>query len=552
MTSRYKELLTDVRLAFPSPVSNRVHDSYFVHSVMLAMAKADALKSERPILGKHTTLDYQQALTSRIADEGLNVEQVTDELIAYCQGLTIPGHPRTHHNVIPPASIPAVIGNILTSLYNPNLVWDEYSHRIALAEVEVMSILADLVGYNPERSGGLFTFGGTGATLYAMKVGLEKAVPEAISNGLREDVVIVGSEASHYCRYNIAGWLGLGTKNLLTTGIDVRNSMKISELRAKLTATLKDGIKIAGIIVTMGTTDAFGIDAIAEVVTMRDELVAEFKLPYKIHIHADAVIGWAWSVFNDYDFTSNPLEFRPGTIRMLAGAQRYLKALHLADSIGVDFHKSGFTPYTSSAVLFKNRDDLQLLSRSQEQMPYLYQFGNYRPGMYTLESSRSGSGVLAALANLKMFGKQGFQALIGHLVEMTQLMREYLGSLGTVAILNRDNVGPVTVFRVYPDSSGVLRLLEDEINDSSSRDELLSNNEYNRKIFGWLHDEAMAGRGGGVLSLTDCYQLSSYGEAILGLKSFIMSPFIEEDAVDLMVKKISEAQHSLRRSESVA
>lgn len=552
MTSHYKELLAKVRLAFPSPVSDRVHDSYFVHSVMSAIDKADGLKSNRPILGEYTTLDYQQALTSRIADEGLSVEQVTEELIRYCQGLTIPGHPRTHHNVIPPSTIPAVVSNILTSLYNPNLVWDEYSHRLALAEVEVMTILANLIGYDTQQSGGLFTFGGTGATLYAMKVGLEKAVPKAINDGIREDVVLVGSEASHYCRYNIAGWLGLGTKNLLTTKIDSRNSMKISDLRDKLTKALEDGTKVAGIIVTMGTTDAFGLDAIAEVAAMRDELVASFNLPYKIHIHADAVIGWVWSVFNDYDFANNPLGFRPGTIRMLAGAQRYFKDLHLADSIGIDFHKSGFAPYTSSAILFKQRDDLQLLTRSQQQMPYLYQFGDYRPGMYTLESSRSASGALAALANLKMLGKRGFQTLIGHLVEMTQLMREYLGSLGTVAILNRDNVGPVTVFRVYPEASGVLRLLESELSDSSSRDELLDTNEYNRKIFRWLHDEAMVGHGGGVLSITDCYQLTSYDEAILGLKSFIMSPFIEEDTVDMMVKKISEAQDNLRKSASVA
>ena len=83
MTSHYKELLAKVRLAFPSPVSNRVHDSYLVHSVMSAIDKVDALKSKRPILGEYTTLDYQQALTSRLADEGLDVEQVTDEMVDY-------------------------------------------------------------------------------------------------------------------------------------------------------------------------------------------------------------------------------------------------------------------------------------------------------------------------------------------------------------------------------------------------------------------------------------------------------------------------------------
>ena len=32
------------------------------------------------------------------------------------------------------------------------------------------------------------------------------------------------------------------------------------------------------------------------------------------HVHADAVIGWPWSVFNDYDFEANSLGFRPRTV----------------------------------------------------------------------------------------------------------------------------------------------------------------------------------------------------------------------------------------------
>ena len=51
--------------------------------------------------------------------------------------------------------------------------------------------------------------------------------------------------------------------------------------------------------------------------------------------------------------------------------------------------------------------DASHLSRPQEQMPYLYQFGEHRPGMYFLETSRSGTGVLGALGNMKLFGKKG-------------------------------------------------------------------------------------------------------------------------------------------------
>lgn len=541
----YRDILSKVRLAFPSPVSDRVHDSYFVHSMMRAMDEVDALKSTRPILGEYTALDYETALQSHLNEDGLTIEEVTSELVAYCKGLTIPGHPRTHHNVIPPPTIPSLIAMLITSVYNPNIVWDEYSHRVALAEVEVGAMLSKLIGYNTEHSGGLFTFGGTGTTLYGIKAGLEKAVPAANSDGIREDVTLIGSSASHYCRYNVASWLGIGASNLITVNADARNSMRLDELQEKLHSALRSGARVAGIVATMGTTDAFGIDNLAEIVRIRDEMVEEFQLPYRIHVHADAVIGWAWSVFNDYDFENNPLGFRPRTMRMLATARRDIRHLHLADSVGFDFHKSGFTPYTSSMVLFKERNDLSLLSRSQKQMPYLYQFGEYRPGMYTLESSRSGSGVMAAFASLKLLGKLGFQTLIGHLVEMTQLLREHLVGQDSVVILNRDNVGSVTVFRVYPDAEDVLRLREKENNDESYRNKLLQHNDYNRAVFKWMHDEVMAARGGGVLSLTDCYQMTRYGEPMLGLKSFIMSPFIEDEMIEAVVKKISEARKNV-------
>ena len=53
-------------------------------------------------------------------------------------------------------------------------------------------------------------------------------------------------------------------------------------------------------------------------------------------MHADAVIGWAGSVFNDYDFEANPLGFRPRTIRALAGVRHHIQHVNLAESIGIN------------------------------------------------------------------------------------------------------------------------------------------------------------------------------------------------------------------------
>ncbi|HHZ83241.1 MAG TPA: hypothetical protein EYN18_03670 [Nitrospirales bacterium] len=40
MTPPYRDLLTNIRLAFPQPTSDPIHDSYFVHSIMRACSSA--------------------------------------------------------------------------------------------------------------------------------------------------------------------------------------------------------------------------------------------------------------------------------------------------------------------------------------------------------------------------------------------------------------------------------------------------------------------------------------------------------------------------------
>ena len=256
------------------------------------------------------------------------------------------------------------------------------------------------------------------------------------------------------------------------------------------------------------------------------------------------MIGWAWSVFNDYDLEGNPLGFRPRTVRALAGACRRIRHLSLADSIGIDFHKTGFTPYISSLVLVKNQEDLNLVKRHPEQMPYLYHFGEHRPGMYTLETSRAGTGPLAALANLRLFGEQGLRVILGHIVEMTQLLREHLEGHAGTTVLNRDNFGTVTLFRAYPEAVDTFSIKRQEFEDAAYRESLIAHNAYNQEIFQYVHSEAMEGRGV-VISTTDCYRQTTYGEPIVALKSYILSPFVDEADVKTVVDKVLEAREKV-------
>ncbi len=549
----FTEILEQLKNSFPSPISNPVMDGYFVHTLSRFLDRVDDLKSAAPVLGRGRPGRYQQDLEEGFPEEMQSVEEVAAELVDFCRGMPVWGHPNSQVNVIPSATIPSITAVMAAALLNPNIIWDEYAARFAEAEIQAVAMLADLVGYDPQRAGGVFTFSGTGTIFYGVKLGLEKYLGgRGMTEGIRDDLKVVASESSHYARLNAAGWLGLGTRNLVAIPTTRDNEMDLTDLEDYLRRAYAAGEKVAVIIATQGTTDAFGIDDLAGIVHLREELVQEFQVPPP-HIHADAVIGWIWSVFRDYDFEANPLGFHARTVRSLQDSVKRLAHLGRADSLGVDFHKTGYTPYISSTFLARERQDLTLLSRHPEEMPYLYQFGQYRPGIYTLECSRPGGGALAALANMRLFGKQGFRVLIGHVVEMAAMLRERLEAYPFIEVLNDFNYGPVTLFRVYPEGVTAREAFQREVSDPAYRGELEAHNEYNRRIFRRVHDRAMEGQGV-LLSWTNAYRHADYdGEAgppLAALKSFILSPWTDLAAVDLAARQVAEVRQQLATEQS--
>lgn len=540
----YAEVLEQLKTYFPSPVSDPIMDGYFVHSMSRFLDQIDGLKSAAPILGKEHAAAYGESLTAAFPEAMSSLESMTDFISDYCKGMVVWSHPNAQVNVTPPPTIASITAVVAAAIFNPNMCWDEYSMRFAEAEIRAIAMLANLIGYESEQAGGLFTFGGTGTILYGCKLGIERLFGgRAMHDGIREDIKIVCSSVSHYSHLNVAAWLGVGTRNVMLVPSTSENEMSLTALEHTLRQTFKRGEKVAVIIATLGTTDAFGIDDLAAIVHLRDRLVDEYRLPYSPHIHADAVIGWAWAVFRDYDFHINPLGFHARTLRSLQDSLQKIDSLALADSIGIDLHKTGYAPYISSAFLVKERAHLALLSRDREQMPYLYQFGRYKPGVYTLECSRSAASALAALANMQLLGKQGYRVLIGHAVEMAELLRERLEQHSFIKVLNDYNYGPVTLFRVYPEEMNAHEAWLCEMNEPGWADTVAALNRYNRSIFDHIHTRAMRGEGV-LLSWTNAYQPVRYAPApeLSALKSFVMSPWTDTDAIEMVVQQVLEVR----------
>ncbi len=537
---RYQEIVQHIRDGFPSPVRSEAADSRFSRLMAYALGQYEQKKTHRTFLGSRDPLDYKGAKLERVSQAMGSEEATIRDTAHYLEGLFTWSHPDVHRLHGSATSV-SIIGQLYGSLVDPNTVWDDLSYKVAEAEVRVIAMCADLVGYDADKASGLFTFGGTGTTFYGIKIGLETAQPGAFQHGIKLPMKIFASDVAHYAKISSGAWLGLGSDAVQSVVTTSDNAIDVGQLEAALRATIERGERIAAIIVTMGTTDSFGVDDIQAVHALRARLVQEYKLDYVPHLHADAVIGWSYSVFNDYDFGANPLGIPPAASASLQKIRERMQHLRLADSLGIDFHKSGYTPYISSLFLVSDAGQLSPIRRDKAAMPYLFQFGEYDPGVYTLECSRSGGPVLAALANLMLLGRDGFRGLLSHCVEMSQVLKQRAEALPWLTVMNPENGGSVVVLRVYPDGVDGDALYTQECNDPSAREQLARHNAFNAKVYDITRAAAEKGEAP-VFVKTSRYRNTAYGEPLVGVKCFTLSAFTDASSIDNAIAALDSAR----------
>ena len=398
-------------------------------------------------------IDYYKTLTENkhIPIKQQDVSKVLKDFSKMFQKAVIWENPSTMINITPPANIVALATAFYTSIFNPNFAQDESSGYLMTTELLVSKYLSELVGWNTNKSRGIFTFGGKGTNLYAVKMGIKKAIPNVIDNGIsNQDIVIFSNEKGHPCHIEICDWLGIGKKACKRTSVKQNGELNIQELEKELRKSIENNQIIGCIILNGGTTNEIIVDPIKEVVELRDKLVKEYNLNYTPHIHVDSVIGWAWLFFNNYDFKLNPLNMTKNEINKIKSINKKIKQIKYADSFGADFHKTGFCPYVSSIIMCKDFNDLTSLGNKIDKGVDQLKFGEYSPFEYTLELTRSSLGPVAAYATLETFGISGFQELIYNIFSNSEFIRKYLNNQKGFEVINMDTEGIATLFVIFP------------------------------------------------------------------------------------------------------
>ncbi|EFC39212.1 predicted protein [Naegleria gruberi] len=539
---KYEDIVKHkIRPSYPSPIIEKGKDKNFEelvkHSLDEILKLKHKEKAHSSFLGTpERILNCEEDIVEQrskveIPQSCKTPQEVISKVSSYFNGVLDNASPIMLENVHPPSNIPAIISTLFASLYNVGMVQDEFSWNVVLTEIETIGMMAKLIGWDAKKANGVFTFGGTGNELYGIKVALTRALGmDYRYKGIRENVKIFVSEIGHYCKFNVTDWLGIGMDNVVPISITEDNSMNYDDLYDKLSKSVKNGEKIAAIVSTCGSTDPFSVDDVSEIVKIRDRIVEENNLDYKPFVYADSVIGWPWLFFKTYNFEENPLQIEADyVLPAIKSVLSKMEKLELADAVGLDFHKTGFCHYICSCVMFKDGKEFEEnLSRPKDFAQYLYNFSVYKPGTYTLECSRAAS-CLAAFSTIHLFGVEGYQSLIAHLISVQHALRTNLTEqMKNVAIVNDLDNGFVSLFRVYPQGVDAKKEFEKELNGQLSDDEINKYNEYQKHIANVLHLKRVQ-EDGPALSYTRCFRKNKNGCPISALKVFPMSPFCSKD-----------------------
>jgi glutamate/tyrosine decarboxylase-like PLP-dependent enzyme len=451
-------------------------------------------------------------------------------------------------NITPPASLVSIASSAYASLFNPNFAQDEPSGYLLATELVVTKFLAELVGWDVKKAGGVFTFGGKGISLYAGKIGLVKAVPNVRRLGVSNSyAIIITSEMAHPCHFEISDWLGIGSDACLSLPVIANGQIDLKILEDTLREKLRNGTRVGCIIINGGTTNEVIIDPIKEIVEIRDKLVREFALDYKPHVHVDSVIGWVWLVYKHYDFKRNRLSMSQAEIIKMSVMRDKISELKYADSFGVDFHKTGFCPYISSCIMVNDKADLHALGGKPIYDIDSLKHGEYSPFEWTLELSRGSCGPVSAYTAFKLFGVEGFQELIYHMFSSGEYIRSLLNAESDFDVINNETEGFATLFVILPQTKAL------RYNDyiTLGETDVKTLLEYNYQFFLFLLKKYELGEIGFRLTFSMNYKSPDAKVKVGCLKIYQSSPIATKEKIHRVINQIIKLKKEFDNSNKI-
>jgi len=429
----------------------------------------------------------------------------------------------------------ANLGYMLTIMYNPNNCAYEGSPATTGLEIEVGKQLAKMLGYDPEKSWGHITSGGTVANYEGIWVARNlKLIPYAIKEvspelveglsdwnlmnltvktildmldevkkaGKFEEVInrsvrvrgfanhdvgkMLIPQSKHYSWSKGADILGIGQENIVYIQVKDDFRMDIDSLRHEIDRLVADKTPIFSVVSVVGTTEEGAIDEVHKVIALREEYE---KQGVSFYIHVDAAYGgYGRSIFIDengafipYNDIHKVLYDNKIISEDIDWPERDIydafRAMSEADSITIDPHKMGYIPYAAGAIVMKDRRILDLIAYYASYVFEKDDESAIQLGSYIMEGSKAGAVVAAVWMAHKVvpLNISGYGRIIGCSIEGAQ---KFYNSMSNTIPLEINGRKFVVRALYQPD----FNLIDFAFNEEGNSD-LTVMNDLNRMIY---------------------------------------------------------------------
>ncbi len=306
-----------------------------------------------------------ETLGTSLPIEAEPLDQLLDDCRAILDGCRHNGHPRFFGYVASPSTAPGAFADLIASAVNANVT--SWRSGPAATEIErtVVGWLAEMVGYagQHQKPHGLLTSGGSMANLTALLIAhRSKSDPGVVQAGLwnSRPMTIYASSEIHMSIPKAADLLGLGRANVRLVECDDSFRMRVSHLRERIAADLKEGLKPFCIVASAGTVNTGAVDPLSEIADVANE--------FGLWFHVDGAYGALAAL----DQSKRPL---------FAGLDR-------ADSVSLDPHKWLYVPLDSGCLLFRDEiraraafsfDNADYIKVHEQNEVEAFAFWNYGP-----------------------------------------------------------------------------------------------------------------------------------------------------------------------------
>ena len=405
------------------PVSGAPSGLQMSHEQMLELGR-EALdlvvdRIENLSAGEAWDGEFRQILEDHLVEdppEGPNpasevLERLARDVLPFSARLD---HPRFFGFIPTSPTWPGVVADLLAAGYLINQCTWLVASGPSQLELVVIDWFRRWIGY-PEGAGGLFTSGGSAASVDAFVAARDAA-------SYPEGATVYMSDRSHSALPRAAVIVGIRRDHIRAIPSDDSFRIDMEALARAVAEDRAAGLTPIAVCATAGTSSTGAIDPLDE--------MADFCEQEGLWLHVDAAYG--------------------GFAVVTEAGKQLLRGIERADSVGLDAHKWFFQPYEAGCLLVKDRETLSDAFHMPHDVLQDTVWGAEHPNFADigLQLSRSAR-AMKVWMSVQTFGMDAFRRAVESGMELAARAHDYVQTSPVLEPLNTPSLG-IVCFRVNP------------------------------------------------------------------------------------------------------